>query len=640
MTILKTVKLALAVGVSATFLLNVVPAEAQRKNLFERLFQKQFDRRQRLNHGPAPAVAPPVAIKKVSAPKYFGYRLSPLKAVKFAALVTMAHKTMAAAAAVDATTTGTTDTDVTDVAVVENVAAVTTPENQKFLDAMVALEGFDVRMRKDIGKAVVAHYLKNPDFFWVEEGKPTFGSQLAMQLFAKADDVGLMAEDYAVALPPENADARALGEFEMNMSLMAVRYVMDARNGKINPNRLSGYHDFPKVKFGAAQAIAELTSEVSPSVYMAAASPTNDKFRSLRATLATLKNETADGITIAEGTLIKPGKAHDEMPNVVAAIRKKASAELLELHGETLNLYAGTPEYTEELVALVKAFQKEKKLKPDGVVGRNTISRMVDLNPQVKMNRVRLAMERLRWHPRRLGQRHVFINQPAYRARYIQEGVEKLSMRVIIGKRSNQTTFFHDTIERVEFNPYWGVPQSIIINEMLPKLRADPSYLDSRGYEVSTVGGQKISSSSVDWSSVGGGQVPYNVRQLPGARNALGELKILFPNKHAIYMHDTPSRGLFKRTRRALSHGCVRLHDPRGMAAAVLGTTVSHVSSKISIGKNNAQKLSVRIPVYIAYFTAWPNKDGTIEYFADVYGRDKHLGKAVQKISAQRSKAV
>jgi len=253
---------------------------------------------------------------------------------------------------------------------------------------------------------------------------------------------------------------------------------------------------------------------------------------------------------------------------------------------------------------------------------------------------VRLAMERLRWHPRNLGSRHVFINQPAYRARYIHNGEEKLSMRAIVGKRSNQTTFFHDMIDRVEYNPYWGVPQSIIVNEMLPKLRANPGYLDEQGYEVTTQSGRRISSSSVDWRTVGGGVVPFNVRQYPGARNALGELKILFPNKHAIYMHDTPSRSLFKRERRALSHGCVRLQDPRGMAAAVLGTTVSHVSSKINIGKNNAEKLKSKIPVYVAYFTAWPNKDGEVEYFTDIYGRDKHLLKAITKVTAMRGEAV
>ena len=208
-------------------------------------------------------------------------------------------------------------------------------------------------------------------------------------------------------------------------------------------------------------------------------------------------------------------------------------------------------------------------------------------------------------------------------------------MRVVVGTKANQTYFFDDTIELVEFNPYWGVPQSIIINEMLPKLRADPSYLDRLGYEV-TAGGRAVSSSSVNWNAVGKGS-GIGVRQPPSDGNALGELKILFPNSHAIYMHDTPSKSLFQRDTRALSHGCIRLHDPRAMAAKVLGTSVADIGSHIAGGQNKQVQLSTKVPVHIAYFTAWPDDAGTVEYFADVYGRDSYLRKAIDATEAARS---
>lgn len=624
MMIPRCLKMAATLSVCVSMVVAIAPQPAQSQTLFELIFKKRLKR----------PVEPPVEIKKVSAPKYFGYNVPGLKKVQFAGLIALARE----ANTVDTTPTGVVDED--EAASLPIKVEKVDFENQLFLDAAQTLVSFEIEAARDVGKAVVAHYLAKPDFFWLSDGKPKFSTELVLDLFAKADDLGLMASDYEVELPGENADLQALIQFEMGMSLKAVRYALDARNGKINPNKLSGYHDFPKPDFTAGQAIAEITSAISPSAYLAAASPNNEKFMQLRATLKKLRSESSDVITIADGTLIKPGRSHDELPNVIAAIRKKASTKLLQRHGEALTAYSRTSLFTDDLVAVVKDFQREVKLKPDGVVGRNTISRLVDLAPQEKMDRVRLAMERLRWHPRNLGSRHVFINQPAYRARYIHNGEEKLSMRAIVGKRSNQTTFFHDMIDRVEYNPYWGVPQSIIVNEMLPKLRANPGYLDEQGYEVTTQSGRRISSSSVDWRTVGGGVVPFNVRQYPGARNALGELKILFPNKHAIYMHDTPSRSLFKRERRALSHGCVRLQDPRGMAAAVLGTTVSHVSSKINIGKNNAEKLKSKIPVYVAYFTAWPNKDGEVEYFTDIYGRDKHLLKAITKVTAMRGEAV
>ena len=240
-------------------------------------------------------------------------------------------------------------------------------------------------------------------------------------------------------------------------------------------------------------------------------------------------------------------------------------------HAATLEAYDGSDLYTPELVALVKSFQKESKLTPDGIVGKNSIRAMVGETNAAKIAKVELAMERSRWLPEELGERKVFINQPAFMATYSAPNEDPLSMRVVVGKKSNQTNFFYDKIEVVEYNPYWGVPYSIIVNEMIPKLAKNPSYLDQAGYEVSTPGGRKVSSASVNWYAVAAKQQSINVRQYPGRKNALGEVKILFPNKHHIYMHDTPAKSLFKKDARAFSHGCVRLHDPKAMAAAVLG---------------------------------------------------------------------
>jgi len=248
-------------------------------------------------------------------------------------------------------------------------------------------------------------------------------------------------------------------------------------------------------------------------------------------------------------------------------------------------------------------------------------------------------MERSRWLPEELGSRHVFINQPAYTATYYAPGEIPLSMRVVVGKKSNQTNFFYDKIEVVEYNPYWGVPYSIIVNEMIPKLSNDPSYLDRAGYEVTTPSGRKISSASVDWYSVAAKRSSVNVRQYPGRSNALGEVKILFPNKHHIYMHDTPSKSLFKKDARAFSHGCVRLQDPKAMAAAVLGKSKDYVTSQISVGQNRQEKVEGDIPVYVSYFTAWPEQDGSISYYTDVYDRDRFLLKALDATEKSRSKA-
>ncbi|MEO0329840.1 MAG: L,D-transpeptidase family protein, partial [Pseudomonadota bacterium] len=226
-----------------------------------------------------------------------------------------------------------------------------------------------------------------------------------------------------------------------------------------------------------------------------------------------------------------------------------------------------------------------------------------------------------------------------YRARYIEAGSEALSMRVVVGKKSNQTNFFYDEIEHIVYNPYWGVPRSIIVNEFLPKSLGNPGYLDQRGYEVTTFGGKRISSSSINWGEVGA-HPKFAVRQPPGKKNALGELKIMFPNKHSIYMHDTPSKSLFNKQHRAFSHGCVRLHDPRAMAAAVLGRSVNHIASNVGAGQNRTEKLKSKVPVYVSYFTAWPDKDGKVNYFRDMYDRDSYLTRAMIATSKARQSGI
>ncbi|MGN6549567.1 MAG: L,D-transpeptidase family protein [Pararhizobium sp.] len=243
-------------------------------------------------------------------------------------------------------------------------------------------------------------------------------------------------------------------------------------------------------------------------------------------------------------------------------------------------------------------------------------------------------MEQARWLPGMLPAQRVFINEAAFEATYFEDNEPKLVSKAIVGQTDHQTNFFSDEIETVEFNPYWGVPQSIIIREMLPKLRRDPSYLDRLGYQLQYKG-KDVSSSQFNWNTISSTKA-FSVRQPPGDDNALGQLKILFPNKHAIYMHDTPAKSLFKKQVRDFSHGCVRLQDPRGMAAEVLGITRDKVDDYIASGQNQGVPVPKKIPVFVAYFTAWPDATGTVHYYNDVYDRDMYLQRAIKATEAER----
>jgi len=512
-----------------------------------------------------------------------------------------------------------------------------------FAEGRPALAGLSVRALPETASAVVDYYSAHPDYIWVAGTAITDRARAVLDVLGAADSVGLSAADYHVDVPADAFDVtrgterqQELMAFEMKLSTAVTNYMLDATRGRVDPNRISGYHDFKRKSPDLIKQIEALAKAADPAAALLAHNPQGAHFEALKAELKRL-HDLDDGkrIEIAETILLKPGQSDPELANVIAAIEMKASDALKTDNALLFASYAGKPGYDDELVDLVKGFQKEAGLKPDGVVGPATRRALVGITNADKIEKVELAMEQARWLPGVLAPRRVFINQPAFTATYFNEGKPELAMRVVVGTKANQTYFFDDKIELVEFNPYWGVPQSIIFNEMVPKLRADPSYLDRLGYEV-TAGGRAVSSSAINWNTVGKGS-NIGVRQPPSDGNALGELKILFPNSHAIYMHDTPSKSLFERDTRAYSHGCIRLQDPRGMAAKVLGTTVADIGSHIAGGQNKQVNLAQQIPVHVAYFTAWPDETGKVEYFADVYGRDAYLRKAIDATEAERT---
>jgi Uncharacterized protein conserved in bacteria len=568
---------------------------------------------------PADISGDPEPLPKISGPRYYTYKPEPLRPIQAARFV----------AAVQAP-----DTQASDVTVTGSVS-----ETPSLRDLMADAR---VLATDDVAKAVEGYYSAQKPMIWVGGETMSEKAKVVIAALAAADQVGLDPADYAVAIPDAalgETDAaayrQALAQFELALSAKVVAYVQDTVRGRIDPNKLSGYHDFKRKTVNLKPVLDMLRLSPDAAAYLRGRDPSSPQFLALKEELAKLRAaEISSGpsIVISEKLLLKPGKASPELPNVIAAIRKNGSDELKAAHAATLAAYVDGQDYTPELVSIVEGFQQEAGLKPDGVIGPATVRALVGHSDGAKIDKLVVAMEQLRWLPADLGSRYVFINQPAFQVYYFNEGREKLSMRAVVGSKANQTYFFQDKIETVEVNPYWGVPQSIIVNEMLPKLRQDPSYLDRLGYEVS-YGGRTVSSTQIDWNTTHS----VDVRQPPGGDNALGELKILFPNAHSIYMHDTPSKSFFKRDMRALSHGCVRLAEPRVMAAAVLGTSVEEVGREIAQGRNKALRVTADIPVYVSYFTAWPNKDGVIEYFDDVYGRDAHTMKAFDAITKSRS---
>ncbi len=511
-----------------------------------------------------------------------------------------------------------------------------------FAEARDTLADFTLYADKDVAKALNDYYSKHPDFIWVSGFGPNGRAQEALRVLGDAASYGLNPADYTVTVPSAAfslddtaARMRELTRFEVQLSARVLRYVHDAYDGRVVPDRMSEYYDLPEKPLDLAGVLDSLAQTFEVTKNLESRHPQSPQYQVLRTELATLRASPENDIVVDPKMLVKPGETNPDFPKILQLISRKADEDFQAKYGALLTGDASTETYSDDLVPVIKAAQKANGLSPDGVIGPRTVQALAGESVANKISKVVVALEEMRWLPHDLGNTYVFINEPAYKVTFTKDGEQRLSMRAVVGRPANQTTFFYDKVEEVVFNPYWGVPQSIIVNEMLPRLVKDPGYLDRAGYEVTDMKGHRIPSSSVDWGRLGT-HIPYNVRQIPSDDNALGELKILFPNKHAIYMHDTPAKSLFSRDMRAYSHGCVRLQHPRDMAAAVLDTSVDAVAAKLAQG-HNSEKVPVQIPVYVAYFTAWPDATGKVHYYDDVYGRDRHLTDAMEKTDAARA---
>ncbi len=518
---------------------------------------------------------------------------------------------------------------------------------------------------------------------WSSGGQVNGRAQDVLGLLARAHEHGLNNLHYRVPVVWENAgdatafngNAHALARLDVELTTLALRYARHISGGIADPNKLSAYHDLKPPKVRAPEALKKLAEAANPATWLESLAPRHFAYRQMKRELARLGNAPQEELLppIPTGRLIRPGMRDERMalirqhlarlgllPAAGAAPRtdvladtaidptagevsgNQAQVQSVALDAPQAAAAAATADpllYDKAVEKAVRAFQRQAGLKPDGLIGKGTIRAFNRRNSTdtkgARIAKLQLNMERLRWMPRDFGDPHYLVNVPAFEVYLYEGGKVRWKSRVVTGKKTNQTYFFSDRIRYVEFNPYWGVPQSIIRKEFIPKLIKNPYWLDQEGYEVRDRKGRVISSASVDWARWRNAKViPFSIRQLPGDKNALGRLKVMFPNKHAIYLHDTPFKSLFNRSRRAFSHGCVRVQKPTELAELVLGIDSFEVEQYLKAGKNKQVRLKKPIPVHLAYFTAWPDDNGRMRYYDDVYGRDALLKTALKKHDA------
>jgi murein L,D-transpeptidase YcbB/YkuD len=450
------------------------------------------------------------------------------------------------------------------------------------------------------------------------DGKITFSpaAQKIITLFENAATEGLRPQDYLTAdidLSRANSgNPTALAGLETAFSAAVLRYADHLHNGRIKPQSVSANLDIKHKPIDGAKLLENLAKSADPAPILAALGPKHPEFLALRTALANFDQNTSQRpIPIGEGPVLKIGGNDARVP----AIRAR-----LELPAAPDNVYDNT------LGDAVKAFQDSLGLEVDGVIGPATIAALNGGNA-TRREDILANMERWRWMPSNLGKFNVFVNIPEFRLSIQRDGREEYTTRVVVGTTKNQTPIFSDNIRHVVVNPYWNVPSSIIKGEIAPAVMRNPAYTDNQNMDL-LYNGTPVSPWQVDWSQVSATNFPFRVRQRPGPGNALGQIKFLFPNKHDVYLHDTPSKGLFSRSFRAFSHGCVRVQDPLAFADALMANepNISRTSLEGMFGPSERWvNPQTQIPVHLAYFTLRVDADGTIKSYGDVYGHNEKL---------------
>ena len=425
---------------------------------------------------------------------------------------------------------------------------------------------------------------------------------------AAADGLDLRAYSRP-ALEADKKDAQANAEQvqqeiarqDIALSEAVVAYGRQASGSRVDPRRV-GVTITAKPEIASAETIlnAVAVAGVDAGSRLQAFNPPHAGYRALRDKLAELRRERAPVAQekIPAGPLLKVGMSDPRVPLIRAR---------LNLGGEAVQ----TPDaivYDVRVADAVAGFQRQNGLKPSGQLTPRTIALLSGGEPSRLDDDIVSNMERWRWLPRDMGTNRIEVNIPEYALKVVHGTDVTHRARVVVGKPTSATPIFSNAMKFIIVNPSWYVPPSILKNEMLPKLAADPTYLQRLGYEMVTKRGQ------------------ISIRQPPGERNALGRIKFMFPNDHAVYLHDTPSRGLFAATKRAFSHGCVRVDQPFSLAAAVLGQGYSEERLKKMVGgAERTVSLAAPLPIHLEYFTVSVDEEGRLRVFEDIYGYSHRL---------------
>jgi murein L,D-transpeptidase YcbB/YkuD len=477
---------------------------------------------------------------------------------------------------------------------------------------------------------------------WLRNNQPTQQAQTVIDILKQADTKGLNGEDYdgprwadRLARLHQSPSAADQARFDAALTVCAMRYISDLHIGRVNPQHFKFNLDVSQKKYDLPVFLRDKV--INSGDVGAELAQIEPPFAGYKRTLQALQKymqlapqDNGEQLPIPVKP-VDPGSSYDGVPRLTQLLR--LLGDLPEgTATENSNIYASS------LVDAVKHFQARHGLTPDGRLGAQTLKQM-NTPLSFRVEQLRLTLERWRWVPYMFPRAPIVVNIPEFRLRtYNADGTIDLMMNVIVGKAyRHETPVFERDMKYVVFRPYWNVPPSIQRSEIVPAIRKDRDYIAKKNYEVVTPQGSVVTSGTISddvLQQLAAGKLL--VRQKPGPTNALGLVKLMFPNEYNVYLHSTPSQQLFSQSRRDFSHGCIRVEKPAELAAWVLRDkpewTLDRVRAAMQTGKDNVQvNLTNPVPVLILYGTAIVDEQNEAHFFDDIYGYDADLEKVLAR---------
>ncbi len=458
--------------------------------------------------------------------------------------------------------------------------------------------------------------------------------QELLQVLRRSEQHGLNPGDYhypILSTWPDDASPRQSAARDLLATDALVRLGYHLHLGKVDPASLDSdwnltrrLHDEEPItvleRAVAAPSLMEfLDTELAPGGLF---------YTGLRAALSHYLELARNGgwPAVPEGPTLHPGDSDTRIPALRARLAVTDAKQDMHTFDPLL--------FDDDLVASLKRFQWQHGLDVDGILGPGTLAAL-NIPVKARIDQLRINLERTRWVFRDAEPRFLVVNIAGFHAYLVENSDIIWDSRVQVGKPYRKTPVFKDTMTYLVLNPTWTVPPTILRKDIIPRIQKDPGYLAENNMVLLDRSGRVINTDSIDLGKVTPANFPYTVRQEPGPKNALGRIKFMFPNKHMVYLHDTPSRALFERADRTFSSGCIRVEQPFSLAAALLGDPVNWseagIEKRLTTANNETVNLKQPVSVFLMYWTSEPDGKGDARFFNDVYARDQAVLDGLQQ---------